>query len=99
MEPIANDHYGTGVVLPRFSQSIGWGTVQKVEYATIQARRRTNLAPVLLITNVILSGFVDDCFSIEGTFYADETMGAKDSPPHHGLRDEQENGLVRSRFV
>ncbi|HRT04200.1 MAG TPA: hypothetical protein P5204_00735 [Kiritimatiellia bacterium] len=72
-----HDHYELVYVLPRFSQSIGWGTGQKVEYATIQARPTNYLAPVLLITNVILSGFVDDCFSIEGTFYADETMGAK----------------------
>ncbi len=72
-----HDHYELVYVLPHFSQSISRGTGQKVEYATIQARPTNYLAPVLLITNMILSGFVDDCFSIEGKFYADETMGAK----------------------
>ena len=72
-----HDHYELVYVLPRFNKLISCGTGQKVEYATIQARPTNYLAPVLLITNVILSGFVDDCFSIEGKFYADETMGSK----------------------
>ena len=72
-----HDHYELVYVLPRFNKLISWGTGQKVEYATIRARPTNYLAPVLLITNVILSGFVDDCFSIEGKFYADETMGSK----------------------